>query len=72
MGMRDGVIDGKALLRICILTILLTWIGGFVLWDYARVVGDFTELKTPCFGKLDTRRSLGAKHLWFGFQAKML
>jgi hypothetical protein len=46
MGLRDVVIDRKALLRISILTILFAGMGGFVLWGYARVEGDFTRVKT--------------------------
>jgi hypothetical protein len=46
MGLRDAVIQRKALLRICILAIVFAGIGGLALWDYYRVERDFRELKT--------------------------
>lgn len=38
--------NGKALLRIGILTILFTNVGVFVFWDDSRAERDFTQLKT--------------------------
>ena len=45
LALRGALVDKKALLRILVLTILLTGIGVFVLWDYYRVNRDFSELK---------------------------
>lgn len=46
LALRGLLIDKKALLRILVLTLLFTGAGLFVLWDYCRVDGDFSELKT--------------------------
>jgi len=45
MGLCDMVIDRKTLVRIGVLTALFVAMGGFVLWDYARVIEDFIDLR---------------------------
>jgi len=46
LALRDKLADKKALLRIGILTVLFIAVGSLVFCDYARIVMDFTNLKT--------------------------